>query len=430
MSMSRPTDSGGVAISLTYEGEVALSLEDYARRGMETAYDGFVSTINDTLATLPAPRDIRVIRLRFGLEDGERYTLDSVRIGIGISRERVRQLQRIATQALRRNVAARPFRVLACASVLRTWGGLIGERLEDDRFSRALSQTIGVDKKMIDAHIRLLLDLEAVPPDERAPLDALDARIVDIFIQNIDPVSLDALKSEVMSDDEARRALRDWPNLDMSMRLRLILGVEIDDDGICVPTELTFAGSTKMDHRLNAMVSALREAGKPLHFSEIAKRAEPLLPGSLALSERNIHARLDRHKKHFRWAGMGMFALTDWDIGVREDNMGSALRPTRRKGIGDEIAMILLERGEPMRLQDIEDHILLVRKIEVIPRSIAASVATDKARRFTMLGGGWVGLTEWGDDVVPPSDPSPPPPRRRKRRYRKERASDQPRNPA
>ena len=417
MSMSRPTDSGGVAISLTYEGEVALSLEDYARRGMETAYDGFVSTVNDTLATLPAPRDIRVIRLRFGLEDGERYTLDSVRVGIGISRERVRQLQRIATQALRRNVRERPFRVLACASVLRTWGGLLGERLEDEGFSRAFSQAIGVDKKMIDAHIRLLLDLEVVPPDERASLDAVDSRIIDTFIQNIDPVSLDTLKSEVMSDDEARRALRDWPSLDMSMRLRLILGVKIDDAGICVATERTFSGSTKMDHRLNAMVSALREAGKPLHFSDIAKRAEPLLPGSLALSERNIHARLDRHKKHFRWAGMGVFALTEWDIGVREDNMGSALRPTRRKGIGDEIAMILLERGEPMRLQDIEDHILLVRKIEVIPRSVAASVATDKARRFTMLGGGWVGLSDWGEDVVPPSDPSPP--RRRKRRKRK-----------
>ena len=415
--MSRPTDSGGVAISLTYEGEVALSLEDYARRGMEAAYDGFVSTVNDTLATLPAPRDIRVIRLRFGLEDGERYTLDSVRVGIGISRERVRQLQRIATHALRRNVRARPFRVLACASVLRTWGGLLGERLEDEGFSRAFSQAIGVDKKMIDAHIRLLLDLEVVPPDERASLDAVDSRIIDTFIRNIDPVSLDTLKSEVMSDDEARRALRDWPSLDMSMRLRLILGVKIDADGMCVATERTFSGSTKMDHRLNAMVSALREAGKPLHFSDIAKRAEPLLPGSLALSERNIHARLDRHKKHFRWAGMGVFALTEWDIGVREDNMGSALRPTRRKGIGDEIAMILLERGEPMRLQDIEDHILLVRKIEVIPRSVAASVATDKARRFTMLGGGWVGLSDWGEDVVPPSDPSPP--RRRKRRKRK-----------
>ena len=414
MSISRPTDAGA-----------ALSLEDYARIGVETAYDAFVATINDTLATLPAPRDIRVLRLRFGLEDGERYTLDTVRVGIGISRERVRQLQRIATNALRRNVAARPFRVLACASVLRTWGGLIGERLEDDRFSRALSQTIGVDKKMIDAHVRLLLDLETVPPDERAPLNAVDSRIIDIFIQNIDPVALDTLKSEVMSDDEARRALRDWPNLDMSMRLRLILGVEIDDDGMCVPTELTFSGATKMDHRLSAMVSALREAGKPLHFTEIARRAQPLLPGSLALSERNIHARLDRHKKHFRWAGMGMFALTEWDIGVREDNMGSALRPTRRKGIGDEIALILLERGEPMRLTDIEDHILRVRKIAVIPRSVAASVATDKARRFVTLGGGWVGLTEWGDNAAPPpTDESPP--RRRKRK----RAAGQPRNPA
>ena len=388
---------------ITTDAGEFLSMEDYTRRGAETAYDVFVATINDTLATLADPRDIRVLRLRFGLEDGGRSTLETVRREIGISRERVRQLQRIAILTLRRNARERPFRILDSAGALRSWGGIVGERLEDEGFSLALSQTIGVDKDVIDSHIRLMAELNAVPPDERTPLNVLDSRVIAAFIRNIDPMSLGALKSEISSDPDARRALQDWPNLDMAMRLKLILRVDIDEKGVCRATERTFSGSTKMDHRLSAMISVLREAGKPLHFTEITKRAQLLLPGKFALSQRNIHARLDRHKKHFRWAGMGMFALTEWDIGVRDDGLGSAHRPTRRKGIGDEIAMLLLERGEPMRLAEIENHILRVRKIEVIPRSVAASIATDKARRFASLGGGWVGLSEWAAERKAPA---------------------------
>lgn len=384
-----------MSIRRIIDSSSAISVDEYAQRGAEIAYQTFADSISDTLATLPDPRDRFVIGLRFGLEDGRRSTLEAVRRQIGISRERVRQLQRIALTNLRDNVQAYPLRLVDSAAALRNWGGLIGERLEDEGFSTALSKTVGVDKTLIEARLRLMDDLGAVPPDDRAPLDNLDSRVIDIIVRNIDPVSLDALNSEVASDDETRRALADWPNFDMSMRLKLILDVEIDGEGVCRATENTFSGMTKMDHRLNVLVSVLEEAGKPMHFNEISERASALLPGKFALSGRNIHARLDRHKNRFTWAGMGMFALTEWDVGVRDGDPANVLRPTRRKGIGDEIAMALMERGEPMHLSEIEHHILEVRGIAVIIRSIAASISTDKAGRFVWLGGGMVGLAEW-----------------------------------
>ena len=379
----------------TIDSSSALSLDEYARKGVEIAYGAFADSIDDTLATLPDDRDRFVIRLRFGLEDGKKATLESVRRQIGISRERVRQLQRIATVNLRANAQAYPLRVIDSANALRNWGGLIGERLEDEGFSAALSKIVGVDKVLIDARLRLMDDFGVVPPDGRAPLDNLDSRIIGALVRNIDPMPLDALESEIASDEETRRALEDWRNFDMSMRLKLILEVDIDENGVCHATEETFAGMTKMDHRLNVLVSVLEEAGKPMHFTDISERARPLLQGRFALSDRNVHARLDRHKSRFAWAGMGMFALTEWGIGVRDDDPMNVLRPTRRKGIGDEIAMALMDRGEPMRLSEIEHHVLEVRGIAVIARSVAASISTDKAGRFVWLGNGWVGLKEW-----------------------------------
>lgn len=66
-------------------------------------------TIEDLLKRLPA-REALVLRLRFGLEDGRSWTLEQVRSLLGVSRERVRQLQ---AQSLRRLSQPTPRRTLA-----------------------------------------------------------------------------------------------------------------------------------------------------------------------------------------------------------------------------------------------------------------------------------------------------------------------------
>ncbi len=66
-------------------------------------------TLDDMLSSLP-PREALVLRLRFGLEDGQPWTLEQVRQHLGISRERVRQLQ---AQSLRRLNRPSPRKSLA-----------------------------------------------------------------------------------------------------------------------------------------------------------------------------------------------------------------------------------------------------------------------------------------------------------------------------
>ncbi|MBL7009526.1 MAG: sigma-70 family RNA polymerase sigma factor [Planctomycetes bacterium] len=67
------------------------------------------NTLEDLLNRLPS-REALVLRLRFGLEDGRPWTLEQVRSLLGVSRERVRQLQ---AQSLRRLSQPTPRRTLS-----------------------------------------------------------------------------------------------------------------------------------------------------------------------------------------------------------------------------------------------------------------------------------------------------------------------------
>ncbi len=62
--------------------------------------------IMDILQELP-PREVRVLQLRYGLIDGETYTLEEVGRKLGVTRERVRQIEAQALSRLRHPAHAR-----------------------------------------------------------------------------------------------------------------------------------------------------------------------------------------------------------------------------------------------------------------------------------------------------------------------------------
>jgi RNA polymerase primary sigma factor len=65
--------------------------------------------VEEVLETLP-PRESRILRLRFGLEDGRYYTLEEVGAKFGLTRERIRQIESKALRRLRHPRRARQLR--------------------------------------------------------------------------------------------------------------------------------------------------------------------------------------------------------------------------------------------------------------------------------------------------------------------------------
>jgi RNA polymerase primary sigma factor len=65
--------------------------------------------LSDILSSLP-PREVRILQMRYGLVDGETYTLEEVGKKLGVTRERVRQIEAQALSRLRHPTHSRRLR--------------------------------------------------------------------------------------------------------------------------------------------------------------------------------------------------------------------------------------------------------------------------------------------------------------------------------
>ena len=354
-----------------------------------------VNSLLASLAYLGDHRGVEILKLRYGLVDGHKWTLEEVGRKFGVSRERIRQLQAKTTRRLHRNAKhLHSSQIDQCVKELRSFADQVGENLLGKGFTQVFSTVSGMEEAIVSAYINLLNLTLAISDDGRQSLHEVDQCIVNALAQRSHPASIDELQQIIQSNPEASGSMADWPELDLSIRLMLVLHVEIDAHGFCTATERTLLGLNNTDRRLFILTRVLREEGRPLHFTEIARRARPLLGGKLAMSDRNVHAWMDRYKDYFKWAGPGIYGLAEWDIGVSDNNLEDGLRPARRTGIGDEIALILSEHNEPVSLSYVEDHIL--SRFEVNRASVYASITQDKANRFVLLEDGRVALSSWG----------------------------------
>ena len=94
MRLDAPLDAGGERTLI--DRFVADGASDVEARAMER----FLSEeVQLALASLP-PRDARVLRLYFGLDDGQEHTLEEIGAMLGVTRERVRQLRDRALKRL------------------------------------------------------------------------------------------------------------------------------------------------------------------------------------------------------------------------------------------------------------------------------------------------------------------------------------------
>ena len=93
------------------DSELGMFVEDEVSPSpTQTVYQNMLKErVDEVLATL-SPREARILRLRFGLDDNHPYTLEEVGAKFGLTRERIRQIEGKALRRLRHPYRARQLR--------------------------------------------------------------------------------------------------------------------------------------------------------------------------------------------------------------------------------------------------------------------------------------------------------------------------------
>jgi RNA polymerase primary sigma factor len=104
LSLETPTDEGEDSVLGDFiPDEEILAPDDSATFNLLREH------ILGVLGDLP-PREVRILQLRYGLVDGESYTLEEVGRKMGVTRERVRQIEAQALNRLRHPTVQRKLR--------------------------------------------------------------------------------------------------------------------------------------------------------------------------------------------------------------------------------------------------------------------------------------------------------------------------------
>lgn len=104
LSLHQPIDQkdGSVLGDFVEDEDAMLPSEQTVKKLLK-------SDIERVLGTLP-PREVRILQLRYGLYDGKIYTLEQVGRKMGVTRERVRQIEAQALNRLRKHKHKRKLR--------------------------------------------------------------------------------------------------------------------------------------------------------------------------------------------------------------------------------------------------------------------------------------------------------------------------------
>lgn len=249
-------------ILLSAIDSIPLSFEDY-----------MIQTLESSMSLLE-PRERHVLCARYGLMGEQQRTLLDIANSLGLTRERVRQIQ---ITARKQEVLFTPFLTALLRDIVRRKGSLLYSLSARESHTRAFfARCLGIPFIIIEK--------------------------LDLILLGVSQISLSSL---------------DPPDTSLDIRF-VVKQLESDNSACLLDTDLNIiANSLIAVWRRDAKITdklylALKHIGKPAHFSEIADMYNSLFPEN-PNAEGNLHNALLRGEHGVVWAGAkGMFALSEW----------------------------------------------------------------------------------------------------------------------
>ena len=308
------------------------------------------SAVDEALSIIDQDREREIISRRFGLFD-RKETLEQIGEMLGITRERVRQLEKAIL--IRLKIAAEEGKVPAIADVERL---VIRDLAENGRVSRVHDLTtrlVGVEAGAVHKpHLAFISELSprltvvsendnyhhaigiAEHGDEKAIKKKVD-EVVKTIKTHKEPIHIDALHAK--TDYEHPSHVSGLASVSKHLaELKNVWG-------------LTKWPTVNPKNIRDKIYVILADNGKPMHFSDIAKAIKQSDFKRKNVTTQAIHNELIKDKR-FVLIGRGIYALDSWGYS---------------KGtVSDIISEVLREAGEPLHRDEIVRRVLKKRQVK------------------------------------------------------------------
>lgn len=290
-----------------------------------------------------------IIQNRFALENRKRMTLEEIGQHFGVTRERVRQIEKSALRKLERNAQNTNLRILTefAKALLEKQGGVV----QNEHFKKLLMQILPniSEKELDDLHLALVLDAgihfesNTLKLDPYWRLSSFD----DHLIRRISSTAIKTLqaKKHVLPVDKLAQKINETLSINLDTRtienvLRVVKECKFTEHGIGLYSWRHIHPRTLRDK----IFYIFRREKKPLHFQKIANMILDSQFDVKRVNVQAVHNELIRNS-HFVLIGRGIYALDEWGYkngtvaDVIEEVLADAKARTR-----EEITKAVLDR--------------------------------------------------------------------------------------
>lgn len=302
------------------------------------------SLIDESLRVLKKDRDREVVAKRHGLKTYQPHTLEQIGSELGITRERVRQIEKAAFQKIREQGLTESELHTAMLDSIQETGGII----QLDRLLSALELDAN-ERPDVTYLVRIMPDLELVEQNEelspvvslsdpysRQTVIQLHSQLHDATKSHGKPVKFDKIAGAI-DGPHARTALEE-----LAVASKLV--TDLDGHwGLAVWPEVNPRSIRDKTYLV------LKKAGRPMHFTEIADKISKLDANPKQVTTQAVHNELIKDAR-FVLIGRGIYALAEWGY---------------QAGTVSDIIEQILREESPLTREEIIKRVLARRQVKV-----------------------------------------------------------------
>jgi hypothetical protein len=331
------------------------SKKSYSSRSVSISNLNLSEILEDMFLVL-SDKEKEVIIKRFSLDNKPKMTLEKIGQQFSVTRERIRQIEKIALSKLRRTVKSTKLNEISALAkdLIQNKGGVSTEKALISEILNVIGSSENVDSHIIRLSLNITPELEkteksnlfypfwslsSLPENKiRAIIDAGisylnkkgDIVNADSIADNIKKIlsqkNIEVEKETIISALEVDKRIKKLSNGFGLMSWRHINPRSIRDKAFIV----------------------LKDAGKPLHFIDIANKISEAGFDKKVVTTQAVHNELIRYDQ-FVLVGRGLYALKSWGF---------------KKGTVSDVIEDLLKKKSPLRKQEIIKGVLKQRQVK------------------------------------------------------------------